>query len=74
MEGIIDKIVGDKGFGFIKIEGEEKGLFFHRNEVTGANFDDLKEGDKVSFEKADSEKGPKATNVTLVEKITKMAA
>lgn len=66
MEGTIKTIVSDKGFGFITIEGEEKDLFFHKNEVKGVAFEDLKVGDKVSFEKGDSPKGPNATNVNRI--------
>jgi len=65
MEGIIKKLT-DKGFGFISIEGEEKDLFFHRNELKDVSYDELKEGDKVSFEKSDSPKGANATNVTRI--------
>ena len=66
MEGTIKKIVGEKGFGFITIDGEEKDLFFHRNEIKDVNFEDLKEGDRVSFDKTDSPKGPAATNVKKI--------
>ena len=62
MEGTIKNLT-DKGFGFISIEGEDKDLFFHRNELKDVNFEDLQVGDKVSFEKADSPKGPNAVNV-----------
>ncbi|MEK7149544.1 MAG: cold shock domain-containing protein [Patescibacteria group bacterium] len=65
MEGTI-KTLTDKGFGFITVEGEEKDLFFHGNELKGVSFEDLKVGDKVSFEKASSDKGPNATNVTRI--------
>jgi len=65
MEGTI-KNLNEKGFGFITIEGEEKDLFFHRNELKGVTFEDLKIGDKVSFDKADSPKGPNATNVARI--------
>jgi len=65
MEGTIKKLT-DKGFGFISIEGEEKDLFFHSNELKDVSYDELKEGDKVSFEKSDSPKGPNATNVTRI--------
>ena len=66
MEGTIKNLVSDKGFGFITVEGEEKDLFFHKNEVKEVTFEELSVGDKVSFEKADSPKGPNATNVTRI--------
>ena len=53
----------DSGYGFIAREGEEKDLFFHSNELQDVQFDELKEGDKVTFEVADGPKGPSATNV-----------
>lgn len=63
MEGTIKKVVTEKGFGFITIDGEEKDLFFHKNELKNVSFEELREGDRVSFEKTDSPKGPNATNV-----------
>ena len=66
MEGTIEKLT-DKGFGFISVEGEEKGIFFHSNDLVDVTFEELKEGDKVTFEKEASDKGPKAVNVTLVK-------
>ena len=56
----------DKGFGFIKIDGQEKDLFFHSNELVNEKFDNLREGDKVTFEVAEGPKGPNATQVTRV--------
>ncbi|OIP81841.1 cold-shock protein [Candidatus Peregrinibacteria bacterium CG22_combo_CG10-13_8_21_14_all_44_10] len=64
MEGVIKKL-DDRGFGFITAEGM-KDIFFHANDCTDRNFTDMKEGDTVSFEKGESEKGPKAINVKLV--------
>ena len=61
--GTIAKLT-DKGFGFIKIEGQEKNLFFHSNELVGTTFDSLREGDTLSFEVAESPKGPNAVNVS----------
>ncbi len=55
-----------KGFGFITVEGRDKELFFHKNELKGVTFEELKEGDKVSFEEAASEKGPNAVNVSRI--------
>lgn len=54
----------DKGFGFIKVEGRDKDLYFHSKELVGVEFDSLKEGDAVSFEIGEGEKGPFATKVT----------
>jgi CspA family cold shock protein len=56
----------DRGFGFIKRDGEEKDLFFHSNELAeGVDFDSLKEGDKVTFEVEEGQKGPNAVKVSL---------
>lgn len=63
MKGTI-KTLTDRGFGFISREGETKDLFFHSNELKGVTLDELKVGDAVTFEVVDSEKGPKATNVS----------
>ena len=54
----------DKGFGFIKREGQEKDLFFHSNELVNTTFDELREVDKLEFEVADSPKGPNAVKVS----------
>ena len=64
-EGTIARLT-DRGFGFIAREGEEKDLFFHSNELEGVEFNDLKEGDKVTFEVVDGPKGPSATKVSRV--------
>jgi len=62
MNGVIKKKT-DKGFGFISIEGQEKDLFFHSNSLVGVSFDEIKEGDKVTFETEESPKGMNAVNV-----------
>ncbi len=64
-EGTIARLT-EKGFGFIKREGQEKDLFFHSNELVDITFDQLREGDKVTFEIADSPKGPNAIKVSKV--------
>lgn len=63
MDGTIKKIVSDRGFGFISRDGETKDLFFHSKDVKNVSFDELREGDKVTFEVTQGEKGPAATNV-----------
>lgn len=64
MVGKIKKLT-DKGFGFITGEGLEKDLFFHSNSLVGITFNELKEGDEVTFETAESPKGLNAVNVQL---------
>jgi len=52
----------DRGFGFIAQDGAEKDLFFHSNDTNGM-FDQLQEGDKVTFDVEEGPKGPSAKNV-----------
>lgn len=65
MQGIVEKIT-DKGFGFIKHEDHEKGIFFHATSLEGVDYNDLNEGDKVEFELTETPRGLNASNVTLV--------
>ena len=51
-------------FGFIKRVNEEKDLFFHSNELQNVKFEELHEGDKMTFEVADSPKGLNAVKVS----------
>ena len=61
------KTIMDRGYGFIK-PGEGEDLFFHRNDVEGVEFDSLREGQEVEFEKGQGRDGrPKAVNVKLAE-------
>ena len=63
-EGTIKKLIA-KGFGFIST-GKEKDLFFHSSAVQGVRFEELHEGQKVSYTEGQSPKGPCAENVTPV--------
>ena len=62
MTGSIKKLT-DKGFGFITAEGLAKDLFFHSNSLEGVQFDELHEGDAVTFDTEETAKGPSAVNV-----------
>ena len=61
MQGTIKKLT-DKNFGFISQEGSDD-LFFHANSLEGVEFDQLKEGDAVTFEVESTPKGSAAVNV-----------
>ena len=63
MKGTIKTLVRERGFGFIAREGEAKDLFFHSKDLMGVMFDDLKEGETVTFEVAEGPKGLNAVNV-----------
>ncbi len=63
-EGTIKRLT-DKGFGFIETGGD-KDMFFHNSNVEGVSFDELREGQRVSYTEGQGPKGPRAENVTLV--------
>lgn len=62
MKGTVKRLT-DRGFGFIAAEGQENDLFFHSNSLVGVQYDELREGDAVTFDVEQSAKGPNATNV-----------
>ncbi len=61
-EGTIKKKHAEKGFGFISV-GAGKDLFFHMSAVQETTFEQLTEGQKVSFTEGSGPKGPRAENV-----------
>ena len=65
MTGTIRTLRVDKGFGFIKDETGHD-YFFHQSSIYGEGIADLREGDGVEFEGADSPKGLRAANVKRI--------
>jgi len=63
-EGTIKRLT-DKGFGFINT-GKAKDLFFHSSKLEGVRFEELREGQRVSFTEGQGPKGPQAENVRLL--------
>ena len=63
-EGTIKRLT-DKGFGFIDVGGD-KDIFFHSSALDGISFDELQEGQKVSFTEGHGDKGPRAENVKVI--------
>jgi CspA family cold shock protein len=58
------KRINDRGFGFITTpEGAE--YFFHQSACAGTRFEELREGQMVSFTVEQSPKGPRAENVNV---------
>ena len=60
-EGTIKRLT-DKGFGFIE-DGSDKDMFFHSSNVEGTSFEQLQEGQRVSYNEGQGPKGPRAENV-----------
>ena len=54
---------GNKGFGFIAREDNEKDVFVHMSAVRDAGMNGLDEGQALTFEVEDGPKGPNATNL-----------
>ena len=65
MNGTIKRLT-DKGYGFIACEGQDKDVFFHSSELKGVQYDELREGDAVTFETAESDRGLNAVGVERV--------
>jgi len=64
-EGVVKWFNANKGFGFIKRE-EGQDLFVHFSSINMQGYKSLTEGDKVSFEVEDTDRGPQAKNVVRV--------
>ena len=65
MNGIIKRIVSDKGFGFI-LTSDGTEWFFHKSAVRNKKWDELLEDDRVTFDEGRGPKGPRAENVQVL--------
>ena len=66
MEGTVKWFNDTKGFGFITPADGSADLFVHQTAILAEGFRSLNEGDKVEYELGQSDKGPRATNVRIV--------
>jgi CspA family cold shock protein len=64
--GEIKRLAQDRGFGFIRPDGEADDVFFHTSAVQGNGFDALREGERVEFEKSPDERDPRKTRAINV--------
>jgi CspA family cold shock protein len=63
--GVVKWFSDQKGYGFIEQENGED-LFVHYSSIQGNGFRTLAEGDEVTFEVGEGQKGPAAQNVVKV--------
>lgn len=65
-QGIVKWYEPRKRYGFITMRSGDD-IFFHRNAIVEGDEEHFTEGAQVTFEVTESEKGPEATNVALIE-------
>ena len=63
--GTVKWFNADKGFGFIAQDGGGSDVFVHFSAIAGSGYKELREGQKVTFDVAQGQKGPQAENVTV---------
>lgn len=63
-DGVVKWFNDSKGYGFIEQEGGPD-VFVHHTGINGSGFKSLNEGDKVTFDVEEGQKGPAAVNVTV---------
>jgi len=64
-QGTVKWFNGDKGYGFIEVEGGPD-VFVHFSAITAGGYRSLEEGQKVEFETTQGQKGPQAENVKVI--------
>ena len=67
MQGEVKWFDNKKGFGFIEPDEGEEDVFVHHTDILMEGYAKLDEGQRVSFEVTQTEKGPKAMEVELLE-------
>jgi CspA family cold shock protein len=66
IQGTVKWFNESKGYGFITPDDGGQDLFVHFSEIQGEGYKTLREGDKVSFDQGQGQKGPQATRVEKI--------
>jgi CspA family cold shock protein len=64
LNGTIKRLVSDKGFGFVQAEDGTE-YFFHQSACANVRFDELREGQALTFQQGQGPKGPRAENIRI---------
>ena len=65
-EGTVKWFSNEKVYGFIEREGGEADVFVHFSAIAGEGYKSLAEGQRVSFEVVQGDKGLQAANVSAL--------
>ena len=65
-EGVVKWFSSEKGYGFITPDDGGKDVFVHFSAIAGSGFRNLEEGQRVSFDVQDGQKGPQAAQVVAL--------
>ncbi|GAA2256391.1 cold-shock protein [Streptomyces ruber] len=61
--GTVKWFNAEKGFGFIEQDGDGADVFAHYSNIAASGFRELQEGQKVTFDLTQGQKGPQAGNI-----------
>lgn len=67
LKGKVKWFKADKGYGFITAPEYEKDIFVHFSSILADGYKTLEDGQTVEFEVVESERGPQASNVKVVD-------
>jgi len=65
-EGTVKWFNAEKGYGFIQPDNGQGDVFVHYTAINADGFRTLEEGQRVTFEIVQGQKGPQAGNVTVI--------
>ena len=66
--GVVEKLFGEEGYGFIRAADDNREVYFHRNSVLHGDFEGLSVGTEVRYSPEEGEQGPQASSVQVVGK------